>query len=257
MPILIGAIYVWAFYGLVFAFGGLNLQGLPSFGLGVAFALGLARLAQRHPPKSLAWGVIGLNPGWGLLTFAMFEVFSQPDPSGEARINTTGTAFIGIMFGVAAALLSLGLLTKWGGSSVVPFIRGPWGFEKRKADNPQPVLTASPAQPSKRTWFSVILAYLRLIIEVWPRRGGFRWREGRFYVETGVSERSIRRKPQIVAGIVVSAFWASGIVLMFAASHPGFWRPNVQDSYTLLGLSVAAIVWTLFREETRKSVANA
>ena len=89
------------------------------------FSLGLARLAQKHSPEELALVVIGLNPAWIWLVFAVIYTYFTPstapagfyDPSGESRVLLPVIGIAGIGLGVLATLLSLGLIkrSEWRG----------------------------------------------------------------------------------------------------------------------------------------------
>lgn len=137
MPILISAVYVWALYALVLGLGGLHLSRGFAFlvgpGVGVAYALGLARLAQRYSPKQLAVGSVILNPGWAWLLSLVICAYAPPiheirmnpplagcyDPSGESQVLVPVLAVVGISLGIYATSLSLGLVSGLiqGGSS--------------------------------------------------------------------------------------------------------------------------------------------
>ena len=200
MTVLIGAVYVWALYGLVFALIVFHLLGTFGPFLGVAFALGLARLAQRHSPKKLAWGVLGPNPGWAVLLYFIIFLIKpgQPDLSGEDHAVTQVFVWFfafGASIGVVATFLCLGL------------------------------------KPTS-TW-GKMLEYFWLI-------DLFRFR--------------LNRTSQIVLGAVLSGLFGTGLKLT-----EGFlfgWTPSRFETYALLGLSLAGIVWALSNEETGDGTAT-
>ena len=182
MAVLIGAVYVWALYGLVFGLNVLQLLGRFGPALGVAFALGLARLAQRHSPKKLAWGVLGPNPGWAVLLFYIIFMIkpTQPDLTGEDYAYAEAFAMFfafGACIGVVATFLILGLK-----------------------------LTLTQG-----------------------------------------------RRSQIVLGTVLSGLFGSG--LTWTEGFRFGWTPSLFETYALLGLSLAGILWALSYEGTADTTA--
>lgn len=107
----VGAVYVWAVYGLAFV--------VPLFWAvsGVVYSLGLVWLAERYRPKHLALGTLGLNPGWGILLF--FAINDLPDmlhilrsdfaPGDDWRNIVVVVIPVVMFFWVEGSLLSLGL----------------------------------------------------------------------------------------------------------------------------------------------------
>ena len=240
MAIVIGLIYVWAFYGLLFAFDGFHLgQPLLWAILGVVFSLGLARLAQRHSPKQIAWGMIGLNPGWGLLVFIALQVYSQPDASGEDHAFFSGIALASVTLGVFAVLFSLGL-AKFGGSYPL------WGGN-REAQTPEPSVMAPQPQPGARSQSSVILKVFRFLI-LPDEPGRFHWSGGRLYWSGG-KEWRMSRATQITIGAVLSGFWVGGFSFIYSRL-PFLPHPDLYESYALLGLSCVGLIWALNYRET-------
>ena len=81
-------------------------------GIGIAYSLGLAWLAQRHAPTRLALGVLGLNPGWAFLVSSHISVARESGMEGVAFAVVLIPLAVGL--GLLATVLSLGLRTMIG-----------------------------------------------------------------------------------------------------------------------------------------------